>query len=272
MTDRELARLVESSEAAAYASLVAAPTAQIKAHYGLNSKTQGSALAVLARALTSSLNLNRIIGLGVAEPASEHLLDSLTALYAQQGLSFAVELSPLAEPPQLAEWLRARQLRKALATAMHYRVAESVAAEPSTLSVVQVRPEDCHLVASICCNVFKMPAAAHAVISATGRLPQWRHWIAYDEAGAPMAAALSFVENEVCWLGWDATLPEGRGKGAQRALIASRITEAAAAGCRFVTAETGTYVGRDPDPSFRNYRNAGFKQLYERATYVRRHE
>jgi hypothetical protein len=270
MNDRELACLVEGSEAAAYASLVAAPALEIKKHYGLASRIEGSTLAVLARALTSSLNLNRIIGLGVMEPASERVLDSLTDLYAQQSLSFAIELSPRAEPQQLAEWLRARQLRKVMATAMHYRVAEPMAAEASVLRVVQARPEDCDLVASICCDVFKMPPAAHAMISATGRLPQWRRWLAYDEAGAPVAAALSFVENGIGWLGWDATLPEGRGKGAQRALIGCRVTEAAAAGCRFVTAETGTYVGRDPDPSFRNYRHAGFIQLYERATYVRR--
>jgi hypothetical protein len=153
---------------------------------------------------------------------------------------------------------------------MHYRVAEPIAAAASVLRVVQARPKDSDLVASICCTVFKMPLAAHAMIVATGSLPKWRQWLAYDEADSPVAAALSFVANGVGWLGWDATLPEGRGRGAQRTLIASRITEAAAAGCRFVTAETGTYVGRNPDPSFRNYRHAGFIQLYERATYVRR--
>ena len=128
MNDRELACLVEGSEAAAYASLVDAPVLAIREQYGLTSKIEGSALAVLGRTLPSSLNLNRIIGLGVMEPASEPVLDSLTEFYAQQGLSFAIELSPRAEPQQLAEWLRARRLRKVMATAMHYRAAESMAA------------------------------------------------------------------------------------------------------------------------------------------------
>jgi hypothetical protein len=271
MNDRELACLVEGSEAAAYASLVAAPALEIKEHYGLASWIQGSTLAVLARALTSSLNLNRIIGLGVMQPASEQLLDSLTEFYAKQGLSFAIELSPRAEPPQLAEWLRVRRLRKIMATAMHYRVAEPIAVGASVIRVVRAREEDCNLVADICCAVFKMPAAAQVVISATGRLPQWRHWLAYDEAGVPVAAALSFVDNGVGWLGWDATLPEGRGRGAQSALIAGRVTEAAQAGCRFVTAETALCVGGAEDPSLRNYRRSGFIEAYQRATYVRRH-
>ena len=272
MNNRELACLVEGSEAAAYASLVAAPNPGIKEQYGLTSRIEGSALAVLGRTLTNSLNFNRIIGLGVMEPASEQVLDSLTEFYVQQGLSFAIELSPRAEPQQLAEWLRARRLRKVMATAMHYRAAEAITTGSSAISAVQARPEDCNVVASICCGVFKMPAGAHAIITAAGRLPEWRHWLAYDEADAPVAAALSFVENGVGWLGWDATLPEGRGRGAHQALIASRITEAAEAGCRFVTAETGTCIGRDPDPSLRNYRRAGFIQLYERATYAFRHE
>jgi GNAT superfamily N-acetyltransferase len=271
MNDRELACLVEGSEAAAYASLVAAPTLEIQEHYGLTFRIEGSALAVLGRTLTSSLNLNRIIGLGVMEPASEQLLDSLMEFYVRHGLSFAVELSPRAKPQQLVEWLRARRLRKVMATAMHYRVAGSMVATTSGIRVVQARPEDCNLVANICCAVFKMPASAHAAISAANRLPQWRHWLAYDEAGSAVAAALSFVEHGVGWLGWDATLPEGRGRGAHTALIAARVTDAARVGCGFVTAETALRIGGAEDPSRRNYRRSGFIEAYERATYVHRH-
>jgi GNAT superfamily N-acetyltransferase len=112
-----------------------------------------------------------------------------------------------------------------------------------------------------------MPPAAHASIAATADLPRWRQWLAYD-GETPVAAALSFIDVDVGWLGWDATLPEFRGRGAQAALIAHRVNEAAALGCRYITTETATIAGSDKDPSYRNYERAGFVLAYERATYV----
>jgi GNAT superfamily N-acetyltransferase len=112
-----------------------------------------------------------------------------------------------------------------------------------------------------------MPPSAHALIAGTADLPEWRQWLAYSGDRA-IAAALSFVRDGIGWLGWDATLPEFRGRRAQSSLIAHRVNEAARAGCKFVTTETAVNAAQGADPSYRNYQRLGFAFAYERVTYV----
>jgi GNAT superfamily N-acetyltransferase len=154
-----------------------------------------------------------------------------------------------------------------MGTAIHYRRPEPINAQASGISVARVGSSDKHIVADICCNVFRLDDNVRALIANTADVPQWRQWIAYFD-GEPIAAALSFVKDGVGWLGWDATLPEARGRGAQAALIAHRVSEAAACGCSYVTTETAVSTSVVTDPSNRNYGRAGFSLAYERATYV----
>jgi GNAT superfamily N-acetyltransferase len=261
--------LVEGSEARAYASLVGAAAADVRQRHGLAVRHDGAAVAVMGRSVATSLNMNRIIGLGVAQPANEALLDDWFASYAAQGTSFAVELSPHAQPEALAQWLRQRRLRRTMATCVQYRRAEAIQgpAASGAARVVRADSSDVRRVADICCEVFKMPEAAHEAIRATAALPQWRQWLVLGDDG-PIAAALSFVQDGVAWLGWDATLPAARGRGAQSALIAQRVSDAAHSGCRYVTTETAVDIPARPDASARNYRRLGFMPAYERATWV----
>ena len=58
-------------------------------------------------------------------------------------------------------------------------------------------------------------------------------------ASAPAGAGALYVHEGVGWLGFGATLPEFRGRGAQSAILAARIEDARRQGCREVTTETG---------------------------------
>lgn len=267
MDPQEVAILVEFSEARAYRSLVGAAALPALQEQRFRAVDFGSALAIVAPTVTTSLNMNRVIGLGVVEPASEALVDSIVALYGQHELSFGIEVAPAAAPPELTPWLRSRRLRRSGMTALHYRAAERVVAQPSGITVVRAQGAECERVADICSSVFRMPAPVRAVIAATAHVPEWRQWLVYLDS-TPIAAALSFVHGGVAWVGWDATLPEHRGHGAQMALIAHRMNDAVDCGCRHVTTETAVHSAVRPDPSYRNYQKAGFRFAYERATYV----
>jgi GNAT superfamily N-acetyltransferase len=153
-------------------------------------------------------------------------------------------------------------MRPIFPTALHYRAARPLEVPPTTLSIVQAGRAERKIVADICCAAFRMPEPVHAMLEGTGDFSEWRQWLAYD-GGRPIAAALSFVHEDMAWLGWDATLPECRGRGAQSGLIAHRVNDAVRAGCRHVTSETA--VG---DPSHRNYERLGFSHVHDRSTYV----
>jgi GNAT superfamily N-acetyltransferase len=104
-------------------------------------------------------------------------------------------------------------------------------------------------------------------LAGTAALPEWRQWIAYADGG-PVAAALSFIRDGIAWLGWGATLPAFRGRGAHSALIAHRVNDACNSGCEYITTETAPSIGERTDASFRNCARSGFSFVYERFTYI----
>ena len=122
------------------------------------------------------------------------------------------------------------------------------------------------------------PLAANVV----GR-PGWSCYVAYDGGRAgrrgravrprgpkPGAAGLGSpapLPANVGWLGFGATLPEFRGRGAQSALLAARIEDARRQGCREVTTETGELDDDRPSNSYRNIVRAGFREAGARANF-----
>jgi hypothetical protein len=262
-----LAKLVESSESRAYTSLIqAAPKAFLDEH-GFFAVPVGSAVAIVAESVTNTLNMNRVIGLGIAEPASIGMVEEIVAIFESRGLPFGIEVGPFAQPSDIPAWLKASRIRRGVSTAMHYRAAGNVDVTDGTLSVVRAPYSARSLVADICCAVFRMPHAAQKLIAGTADVPGWKQWLAYL-GDQPVAAALSYISSGVAWFGWDATLPEFRGRGAQLSIIAHRLNDAAADGCEYVTTETATNTSASMDPSYRNYARLGFSLAYERATFV----
>jgi L-amino acid N-acyltransferase YncA len=70
------------------------------------------------------------------------------------------------------------------------------------------------------------------------------------------------------WIGVGAALAECRGRGAQTALLATRIRTAAELGCHVISTETGEPVADEPNPSLTNIRRAGFVQVCSRLNYT----
>src|SRR5689334_5430561 len=108
MNRSEQAILVEFSEARAYKSLMEEASLAVLDAHGAGTKQIASAVAVFANSIRNSLNMNRVIGLGLVEVATEGVLDDIKGLYSSRGIPFGIELSPLAQPPELVEWLRKR--------------------------------------------------------------------------------------------------------------------------------------------------------------------
>src|SRR5262245_34703720 len=118
MNEQEIAALVETTEARAYASLVSSSASP---ELDASVKVVGSATVLRAANVRTPLVLNRTIGLGVGVEADLGTLDEIDALYKEKELSYAIELSPCANPPDLPSWLRARRIRRTISAAMHYR-------------------------------------------------------------------------------------------------------------------------------------------------------
>ena len=84
--------------------------------------------------------------------------------------------------------------------------------------------------------------------------------LARFDGDEPAGAGALYAAEGVAYLGFAATLAEHRGKGAQNALLATRIRRAAELGCDLVITETGERTGNRPSNSYRNILRAGFEE------------
>jgi GNAT superfamily N-acetyltransferase len=85
----------------------------------------------------------------------------------------------------------------------------------------------------------------------------WHCFIARDNSAATACAAM-FVRDDVGFLGFGATLPNNRRRGAQSALLARRIERARELGLNALIATTGIPDAERPSASHRNILRAGF--------------
>lgn len=97
----------------------------------------------------------------------------------------------------------------------------------------------------------------------------WAAYGAYDgDALVAVARMLVVPDTDAVALFGAATLPEGRGRGAQGALLDARIREARDRGIRYASAETWLETTQSPNPSQHNMRRAGLTEVHTRPNWV----
>jgi hypothetical protein len=258
-----LAAIVELTEGAAYADLLRAAPPE----WGCVAEETSCGWLLIAPPLDMLL-FNRIVGCGIREPARAPALQELLGRFRARGLrNFGVQLSPAAEPSELAAQLHAEGLAVRDRWTKVHRAPGMPGATHSDVDVEQIGVENAAAFAEVTTIGFGMPAQLRPWIASTVGRPGWRHYLA-SLGGAPVAAAALFVDGTVAWLGVASTLPRARRHGAQGALFARRIADATAIGCRHIITETSEQLPDRPNPSFRNMLRAGFDVVYHRPNYM----
>jgi len=215
---------------------------------------------------------NRVLGLGLEKPATEAQVDGIIARYKAAGSSrFFVSVSPGAEPASTVSWLEARGFRRFNRWAKVERGVEPVPAVTTDARIEEVGPEHARTFGDVLCRGVGLPEGMGEWRGKwAGRLlgrQGWRIYMAFDGAKA-VGAAGTFVKGEWASLGFAATLPEARGRGVQSALIARRIQDARAMGCRRLSSETAEDTPDRPAPSFHNLTRLGFELAYYRENHL----
>jgi hypothetical protein len=261
----ELAQLVEFGEAEAYREFfrLASPDLNLQA------EQIGSAVLLLAPAVDILL-LNRVIGLGLREPATEAMVAALVARYQAAGVqNFGVQLSPQAAPADLPAWLEKHNLVPRDRWVKVFQSAQTPAHVATDLRFERIGESHLTTWAEVASAAFDMPLPLAVGLARSVGQPSWRHYLAWD-GPQPVATAALFLHGRVGWLGAAGTLRSHRRRGAQGALMARRIQDSAAAGCEWVITETGEDTAERPNPSFHNMRRTGFQIAYLRPNYMRR--
>jgi GNAT superfamily N-acetyltransferase len=210
--------------------------------------------------------LNRIVGLGADEPATQAVLDAALEAMGDDVACYVV-VAPEARPAALGDWLAERGLEPGWGWMSFRRGLEPVERRPTALRLVRVGAAEARDFGRIVVTGYGLPAAAAPWAAEAPNLG-WDCWLALD-GDEPAAAAGVFMAEGVGYLGFAATLPEHRGMGGQNALLAERIDHAREAGCDVVVTETGELREELPSNSYRNILRAGFTEVAVRANWLR---
>jgi hypothetical protein len=258
-----IARMVELTEAAAWVDMLAAAPGDWRA---IGEPTPAGWL--LSMPTADIMLFNRLVGCGVDCAVSREVVDAAVARLRAAGVrNYAVQLSPAAQPVAIREWLAEAGLKLRDRWTKVYRGAEPAAAVTTAFRTAPVALEQAATFGEVVAAGFGMPPLFRPWLAATVGRPGWRHYLAWNGDAAVAGAAL-YVHGDAGWLGVASTLPAARGGGAQSALMARRIEDGRALGCRWFVTETGEETPARPNPSFRNMMRAGFRVAYHRENFM----
>ena len=261
-----LATQAEHNEAAAWRDMFASAPKELAAAHGLWAQQRGAALAISVKDLPIGM-FNRVLGLGLNEA-----LDEATLAWAEAVVpSPARWLQPAPnqhEAGSLALLNRAGYSARPQRWAQLVRVAEPVPAPPGSPEVREVAAHQATDFGQTLVQAMGLPSWMSGWCAGLCGRPRWHTFAAYVH-GTPVASAALFVDGGKAWLGMAATLPAFRKHGAQRALLAHRISTAATLGARWVSSETGEPMPGEPHPSYSNLLASGLTVVAHRQVWSR---
>lgn len=267
--------LAEQTEIGAYADFAAGAPPAVREALGIGSLRSGPVVALTIREDPTRF-FNRAGGFGVGEPVTADALARVGRFYREQGVpQGAFMIAPPLLPPDwsaitaelhLTEGSRFAKLGCETETAL--AATDGIAALEPGLRVGIVEPHEAAEWAAVMMGVFGFttPGMRELTASWVGK-PNWRQY-AVREGERIIAVGSVFLNGECADMFGAATLPEGRGRGAQSALLTARARAARVAGCRWLVAETGAEGPGDHNTSLRNMLRSGFEPLYERTNWL----
>ena len=260
--------LAERPDVAFALENVAAASNETRSTAGMGVRRIGEGVVTWAGAF-DVLAANRALGFGLDELLTPERLDEIEACFVAAGVPrFMIQVSPAARPADLPRLLEARGYRKHNRWVKLMRSTATVPKIESQLGIVQIGSDRASEFADIVGGAFGFPPAMMDALAGLVGREGWRHYLAVD-GDRPVGGAALFVVEGVGWLGAAGTRAEARGRGAQSALIARRVADAAALGISTVVTETAEETPERPAPSWRNMRRLGFQEIYRRPNWVK---
>ncbi len=263
----DLSRRMEGIEIEAMSEIYTAAKQELGNAFLADHKVVGSAW--LCQAPTSNvLAMNRVIGLGLFEPAHERAVENVLAEIRQSGAQrFFVQVSPFAQPDNLVELLEAQGLTFRNNWVKLIRNDTPIDDDDSAFQVRPIDSRHAEQFGHIATSNFDWPDWMGRAVAATAGKTRWRYYCAFDNE-TPIATGGLYMSDDLGYISMAATVPDYRGRGAQQALATRRINDAVSFGCRMIAVETAEDTLEHSAPSYRNMIRLGFRVAYKRPNYI----
>jgi GNAT superfamily N-acetyltransferase len=259
LVDLSLARQLERAEANANAAFVES-RARLEPEIGCEWIEVAGAYAMFDGAGSP---LTQSFGLGLFGPTSPPGFDLLEGFFTQRGAEVFHEVSPLAEPGTL-EALPDRGYRPVEYSSVLYRPTGAGPGIPrSDLAVRRIETGEADRWSALAAEGWRSESdEIGEFVQGFGRISaraRGAHCFVAESDGIPIATGALAIHDGVALLAGASTIPEGRRRGAQQALLASRIEFARANGCSIAMV-----VAQPGSASQRNAERNGFRIAYTR--------
>ena len=260
----------EMAEAIAWREMIAAVQESGDTTLGADWAEVGGAVAFGLRGIDVAF-FNRVVGLGVARPATPEDVAEVDAFYRDRGIAWSVvQIAEHAQPAELVGWVEAGGWSRSRRWPKLWRSLDGDLPEAHTdLRIERIGPDRAADYERIVLTAFEMTPELGPIATATIGRQGWTHYLGFD-GDVPVSAGSTYVTADVAWLGFGSTLESHRGRGGQSAMFARRLADARTAGCTLAITETGEDLPEEPNPSLRNMIRAGFEVAYVRQNWVRR--
>jgi ribosomal protein S18 acetylase RimI-like enzyme len=147
------------------------------------------------------------------------------------------------------------------------RIDRESSVTPSNLLLRTARRQDAEAFAELQLRCMDLDPSFAPVLASLVDRPRWHVYLAWA-GGRPVAAGALFVQGELGYLTFGATLPEHRGQGLQRLVLHKRMRVAVALGCRAIASETGVEVAGQKNSSCNNMQALGMQVVSTRDNYL----
>jgi hypothetical protein len=261
-------RIFEQIEAEWMYRLETGAPAHVQADLGMQAMRLGGGV-VLGMRHDPAQYWNKAMGFGFDEPVTADLVAQVCEFYRSLGAPSAVlQFAPSVLPRDWDEIRTSHQLAPGGSWVKMAHDLASIVSPETELRVREIETRDAARWASALLRGFGMPEKElmDMFVSVVGQ-PGFRCYAAWD-GGEVVGVGNLFIQDDVAAMWGASTLHPHRRRGAQSALLATRLLGAKAAGCRVVIAETGTESPGERNPSLHNMLNAGFTPLYDRPNWV----
>lgn len=219
----------------------------------------------LASHTANIVAVNRAIGFGFERPLDRGQLEEIRGFYQEQGKArWFLECSPHASIDSAALQAAGGVVGGTLLK-LAGGLSDFVELPSPCVDVVSASASDAPAFMELVGAQLGVPEELRYGIVSTIGEPGWHFYFAVID-DRPVAGAALFMEEDGAWLGLTGTLPEYRNRGAQTALLLRRVQDAKRAGCRWISSEAFPEAGA-PNPSLRNMRRLGLRELYQRPWY-----
>lgn len=271
--DAPAAAALEAAEARAWADLYAAAPAAWAESVGLGTGQVAGAL-VLRWAASGRRYFSRVIGLGVAAPASAEAVDEILDGYRDAGITmFLLQSLPHCRPAGYERWLRTRGLESFDVQDRVVRdgrpFAPSPLVEGRELIVERVEAQNKDEWASFLQRVYRLDTGPW-LQALVGR-PGWHQYVALEEGKIVAARGMYIGPEGTAWLGMDGPVPGVTTEDYEpdAALCSFIVEDGLARGARPFIADIEAPSTTMGTPAYQYFARLGFRRPYARTHYAR---